>query len=184
MPRKVDPCLGDDGFHVPELFEVSLDEIRPLAEILGIAERSSEIEQLRSDVKYVGRCYHNWHKRGATAFTRAQAQAALKVLLGQNEMNYAAVSMLNGRAMNELENSLLMRRPKSIPPDMSITQALFNDELTDSELRDAAEVAIVRLAATKGPDPEGDICMVVAHLCRVYEIYTVNRPGFAGGDLV
>lgn len=169
MPRKIDPRWGEDGFGDVEPVCLKAGQARELAEILGFASDSSKVADIRSAVDDIGTTYRNWHGRGASAFTRAEARKALEEIHQTSHIDYAALTSLNERAFQCVHDTLLMMAPAPVGRSDTVIAALMENRLDEEVLRDAVRTGIERLKARKGPDREGDLAWAVAELCRVYE---------------
>jgi hypothetical protein len=176
MPRKVDPRQGEDGYESePEPLVLDEDAMRELADLLGMDENNPAIAQLRTDVEDIGNAYRRWQGRGAGAFSRADARAALKALSSQDHIDSAAVWALNGRALDAMHNELLMMKPSPLQGCGTIVEALDRDLIDEDTLRRAAKDAANRFKAIKGSDRDGELAWAVAELCRLYERLTGER---------
>ena len=169
MPRKIDPHWGEDGFGDVEPVSLTADEAGELAAVLEYAADSPQVSDIRSAVQYIGTSYRNWRRRGAAAFTRAEARKALEEILRTDRIDYAALTSLNGRAFQCVHDSLLVMTTAPVSRGDTVIAALMEYRLDEKVVRDAVHTAIERLKASKGPDREGDIAWAVAELCRLYE---------------
>lgn len=182
MPRKVDPRWGEDGYGPEDdddqswtPVELSDAELAELAGMLGIDPAFPDAVSLRASITDIGNSYRRWHGRGAGAFRREEARAALEELLGFDRIDYAAITALNERALQCVHDSLLRLYPEIVISGDSVTMALMENRIDEATLRRAIGDAITRLKATKGPEREGELAWAVAELCEVYQKAT-GRP--------
>lgn len=171
MPRKVDPRWGEDGFSDVEPFRLSAGQVSALASMLGLQWPSEKANRLGADLEAIGTQYRNWHRRGPSAFTRAEACRALRALLQAPRLDYAALATLNERALHSVHDALLGMK-LSLGPGESLSTALMADRIEEGTLREAVRAATDRLEATKGPERDGEIAWAVGELCRLYEALT------------
>ena len=175
MPRKVDPRWGEDGFGDIEPVCLKDDQARELAAILGFSPDSPKVADIRFAVDDIGTTFRNWRKRGASAFTRAEARKALEEILRTKNIDYAALTSLNERAFQCVHDTLLMMKPAPVGSGDTVIVALTEDRLDEEVLRTAVLRGIKRLKAVKGPEREGDLAWPVAELCRLYEEVTTRK---------
>jgi len=175
MPRKVDPRWGEDGFGDIEPVCLNDDQARELAAILGFSPDSPQVADIRFAVDDIGTTYRNWRRRGASAFTRAAARKALEEILRTKNIDYAALTSLNERALHCVHDTLLMMKPAPVGSGDTVFAALTEDRLDEEVLRTAVLGGIKRLKAKKGPEREGDLAWAVAELCRLYEEVTTLK---------
>ena len=176
MPRKVDPHWGDDGFHDPEPFALTVEQGTELAALIGVEPSSKEAGNLSAAVEDIGTQYNNWHERGPAAFTRAEAREALELLLKRKTcINSATLTGLNGLAYDRFLDALHAIAPAPANPDETVFSALLAGDFSETVLRRAMEHAIEELKAQKGPERQGEVSWVVWELCRLYEKSTGKR---------
>ena len=176
MPRKVDPRPGEDGYEKGCLPVILTDaEAVVLAGMLKGGPEPPHADDVRSAVADIGNTYRRWNDRGAGAFSRAEARKALEDLLVAGRFDYAALTALNERALQNVHDSLLMTNPAPVRPDDSVTVALMEGRIDEAALRLAVLDAVARLKSRKGPDREGELAWAVAELCGLYEKVTDQR---------
>ena len=172
MPRKVDAHWGDDGFHDPEPFVITDTGARGLLDLLDIDAEDALCEAFKRDVEEIGSQFKNWHKRGPSKFSRAEARKALVDLLRYNRIGHAELTLLNGRAFDYFLNELTIIGAPWDGEDETIFEALIADRIPEDLLRTVIQSAIDFIDKQKGPNREAEIAWVVAELCRVFETYT------------
>ena len=96
MPRAVDPKLGDDGYEQDIGADLALtpESVELLMALLD-PEQSIDAEELAHILSALGMDYRRRAKRGAGAFSRAQARAALDTVLKLPAVTCHAVVSLN-----------------------------------------------------------------------------------------
>lgn len=169
MPRKIDPRLGEDGFHDVEPVCLDTEALERIARAARLDPDNDAITTiLKAEVEWIGGQFRNWKDRGAGAFTRAEARRALLDLHAREDLAPHPPWALNERALQALIDALVMM-PLDPGGDATVTEALLRGRIPVPVLRKALKAAADRLAAAKGADRDGEIAWATAELCGLYE---------------
>jgi len=172
MPRAVDPKLGDDGYEQDIGADLALtpESVELLMALLD-PEQSIDAEELAHILSALGMDYRRRAKRGAGAFSRAQARAALDTVLKLPAVTCHAVVSLNERALAAVHDQLVQIKGIWEPGD-SPFEMLYCGELSSDVLRAACSGARDLMINTKGPEPEAALHICIDELCGLYEKLT------------
>ena len=151
MPRAVDPNLGRDGYAGEPVgnWKLAAAQVRPL--LVFLDQTSIDAAKLAQVVWRIGADYRRRANRGADAFTRAEACAALDAVLDRREITAHEVFSLNERAFSAVHDQLLMMANIWVEGDSPI-EMLCNNQIATDTLRVACHAARNTLAALKGAD--------------------------------
>lgn len=199
MPRAVNPHLGDDGYdtEIGGDAPVAPNEVEKLLYVLP-SDHCVNANDLARGLTAIRMNYRRRAKRGAEAFTRAEARAALDKVLSHPVVTSHAVVSLNERVLSAVHDQLM--RMKGIwGPDDSPFVMLYNEALSAETLRAACVGARELMMGTKGPEPGAALPICVDELCALYEKLTctlmtlsnkgedrvhISAPCSAGGKFV
>lgn len=169
MARAVNPRLGEDGYGLAPLpsSRLSEQEVKPLLEYFGARStvRLTDLTQWLAEIELQ---YFKGADRGADAFSRAEARAALDHVLKQAKVTCHDVICLNERAIDAVINELMMtlKAPKK---GGGVVERFYANQLRRPAVRAACEAARVRLVDTHGPDRNFAMAHCVSQLCELYE---------------
>lgn len=172
MPRRVEVFPGYDGYSEVDAFELTDVQMDSLAELLGPLFDSNHRDYLRRQVEEVGNQWRNWHERGASAFSRAEAREALDNLACADVIDREGIEKLNGRAEQLLHDHLCMSKGIASVVGDSVWKALVEDRIPEPFIRRALANAIASLKSRKGAEPQGDIHICVRELSGLYQELT------------
>ena len=169
MPRTVDARLGDDGYGLGAIprFRLSRRQVDPLSKHFPDRARLSPAALMHA-LSAIGTQYRKGARRGASAFTRAQARKALDMVLALPTVTCRKVLLLNGRAEEAVINELMMVTGRWQVGDC-VYDKLHAEQLDTELLRFACEAARDRIIATKGADKNAALLHCAGQLCEFYE---------------
>lgn len=177
MPRKVDPAFGQDGYErdAPRV-RVEQSSLEPAFSAIGVSADKHEVRLTISErVQEIADLWGRWKGRGASAFTREQAAAAIADRLSLPALTTADILSLNDRALQDVLHQLFLMPLVQHPSCSTRTEMLYGDLIDHRALRLAAERALKQLKAQKGADRNGSLSWCVWQLCQLFES-TTGRP--------
>lgn len=171
MPRKVDPALGQDGYErdAPSV-RIEPTSLEPVFSAIGVSADKHEVRLAVAErVQEIADLWGRWKGRGASAFTREQAAAAIADRLSLSALSTADILSLNDRALQEVLHQLFLMPLVHHSSCSTRTEMLYRNLIDHRVLRIAAERALEQLKAQKGADRNGSLSWCTWQLCQLFE---------------